>query len=151
MPVHRALSIGIVLLSLGCGDDTAPLDGAVLSDASLLDGGPSGPCLSDDDVYREVFEPSCTSSACHDDNRPKAGLDLESLGITDRIVGQGSIHDECGDQLLVVPGQPPQSFMINKLLGTHGECGEPMPENDMVESAQLRCVAEWIEAMDNVP
>lgn len=106
-----------------------------------------GPCLDEADVRARVLAPSCTGSACHDARRPKAGLDLETPNVSARLLGVRSIHDACAERLLLVPGDPAASFLMDKVLGRQGACGDPMPELGALEPAQRRCVAEWIAAM----
>ncbi|MCB9635535.1 MAG: hypothetical protein H6721_25740 [Sandaracinus sp.] len=138
----RALVAWFALALAAC---TPSGDGAAgpTGDAGVFE----GPCTTEDDVRAVVFERSCTSSACHDARRPKAGLDLETPGAMERMLGVFSVHEACADRLLLVPGEPASSFFLDKLLGREGECGDPMPDLGALEPAQRRCVAEWIATM----
>lgn len=101
-------------------------------------------CASEDDVRRFVFEPSCATSRCHDAEAARGRLDLETPGVTERLIGRTSVHERCSEQQLLVPGDPASSFMMRKVLGTHGNCGDPMPNRGEVSPAQRRCIAAWI-------
>ena len=130
-----------VLVLAACSSGEGPAGSDL--DAGTFD----GPCLDEADVRARVFVPSCTSSACHDARRPKAGLDLRTPEVTARLIGVRSIHDACAERLLLVPGDPAASFLMDKVLGQQGECGEAMPDLGALEPAQRRCIAEWIAAM----
>lgn len=134
-----------MLVALALSACAPSSDGPAGSD---LDAGSfEGPCLDEAFVRARVFAPSCTDSACHDTRRPKAGLDLETPGVSERLVGTRSIHDACADRLLLVPGDPTASFFMDKVLGRQGDCGEAMPELEELAPEQRRCVAEWIASM----
>lgn len=142
-----------LVAGLACAPACAPGgDGpaGVSSDASIDAATgvvPEGPCLTEADVVAVVFAPSCAGSACHDARRPKAGLDLATPGVAERMIGARSIHDACAERLLLVPGDPAASFLMDKVLGRQGACGDPMPELGDLDPAQRRCLAEWIASM----
>lgn len=144
--IRRVFLLGLFVL--GCETSPAtPGDGGMATpDASArADVG----CVDEESVRTQVFAPTCTSSACHDDSRPKAGLDLESPGLRARLAEMSSVHEACADRRLLVPGSPAESFLMSKVLGTHGECGDPMPgARRSMSPAQRQCIAEWIAAME---
>ncbi|MFT5357134.1 MAG: hypothetical protein ACI9KE_004366 [Polyangiales bacterium] len=120
-----------------CGDAVEmPRDGS-------MEGG-NFVCDTEEDVASFVFAPTCATSRCHDADVPSGRLDLETPGITERITGRMSIHRRCSDQALLVPGDPAASFMMRKVLGTHDDCGDPMPNRGEISPAQRRCIAAWI-------
>ena len=102
-------------------------------------------CVSEEDVVRHVFTPTCATSRCHDADVPSARLDLQTPGITERLVGRVSVHRRCQDQMLLVPGDPASSFLMRKVLGMQGNCGDPMPNRGDISPAQRRCIAAWIQ------
>lgn len=104
-------------------------------------------CATDEGVIARVFSATCTSRGCHGSVGARARLDLESPGLSERIRGAQSVHMACRERLLVVPGNPPASFMIDKILGEADGCGDPMPLRGRLSAAERRCVSEWIAAM----
>ena len=135
----------VALLGACGGDVTMTQDGSI--DDGAIDA-EDFVCTTEQDVSRFVFAPSCATSRCHDADIPSARLDLETPGVTERIAGRASVHRRCADQVLLVPGDPAASFMMRKVLGTHGSCGDPMPNRGEITPAQRRCIAAWIA---NVP
>ena len=92
----------------------------------------------------------CGASDCHDERRPAAGLDLVSPEPSSRLVGVTSIHDDCEERELVVPGVAPASFLMDKVLGTQrAGCGDPMPSaTTSLTIEERRCLVEWIDSME---
>lgn len=131
------------LLGACDGGPVAPLrpDAAPPADAPLA------ACASEPGVRARVFAPRCGDSDCHDADRPRAGLDLVSPGVAGRLAGVRSVHDPCADRQLVVPGVARASFLLDKVLGTQGECGDPMPLEAPLSLEERRCLVEWIDAM----
>ncbi len=143
----RALTLLAVLAACTPGGE-GPAGTSTPTDAGLGDGAVrEGPCLTEADVATAVFTPSCAGSACHDARRPKAGLDLATPGIAERMRGVRSIHDACAERFLLVPGDPAASFLVDKVLGRQGSCGDPMPELGDLAPAQRQCLAEWVAAL----
>ncbi|MEM6958134.1 MAG: hypothetical protein AAF411_11945 [Myxococcota bacterium] len=136
----RALALACALAA--CGDDAggaSTLDFGVDADRS---------CQTDEGVRAVVFEPSCGTSRCHDADRPRADLDLVSDGFAERLMSATSVHPRCRERALVLPGDPADSLLIEKILGTHGACGDPMPPRDALTPVQRSCVAEWVVALE---
>ncbi len=90
-----------------------------------------------------AFE-DCTM--CHDDSgdpREPGGLDLS--GSPAALVGKRSAAN---GNLLVVAGQPDESYLMAKLRGDAGIAGEPMPlDEDPLGEEQLAAIADWIAAL----
>lgn len=146
--MSRALALLAVLGACTAGE--GPAGASTPTDAGLARGDGAvggGPCLTEADVAAAVFAPSCAGSACHDARRPKAGLDLATPGIAERLRDVRSIHDACAERLLLVPGDPAASFLVDKVLGRQGSCGDPMPELGNLAPAQRQCLAEWVAAL----
>lgn len=93
----------------------------------------------------------CGASNCHGGMSPKAGLDLRSATVAFMELDGGS-SIQCTNQLLVQPGQPEASYLINKLTG-NGMCsGGIMPKGaPAMSSMQIDVVRAWIAngALDN--
>ncbi len=133
-------------LALGaCAPTIEPLrpDGGPSIDAGPLD------CSNEEAVRAGLLQQRCGASDCHDDERPAAGLDLVSPEPSARLVGETSIHDECADRELVVPGVARASFLMDKVLGTQDtRCGDPMPSaTTSLSVEERRCLVEWIDSL----
>ncbi|MFK7985606.1 MAG: hypothetical protein AB8I08_06205 [Sandaracinaceae bacterium] len=137
--------IPLGLLLVGC-DGIEPLrpDGGTPFDASGL---VAADCVDEDVARRWVLEPSCGSSDCHDAERPSAGLDLVTPGVTSRIMFMTSVHEACAEVPIVTPGIAQGSFLMDKVLAQEGECGDPMPREGELSLEARRCLVQWIGAM----
>ncbi len=133
-------TFGVVAsLLLGCTSGPAEdFDGGFDADLS---------CAFESVVIERVFEPNCGDSRCHDSNRPRAGLDLVSTGLAQRLINEPSRLSECGEPILVVPGVARASFLMDKVLGSHGDCGDSMPPDETLSLEDQRCLVEWIDSM----
>jgi hypothetical protein len=111
----------------------------------------SGQCLCDaaaatpdyETEVRPFFETTCDGSQCHQGPSPILGLNL-AFDPYGSIVGVVSFT--CGSQmrLLVEPGHPERSHVMNKLMGA-GMCGgQQMPPNMPQPEGTLRMIADWI-------
>jgi hypothetical protein len=135
------LALSAVLVTGACGS------GAGLPDAPAGD-----PTLAA--IRSEIFEGTCALGSCHAHPTPAATLDLHSNGLCHSLV----THKSClfGNKVLVTPGKPEASFLLDKLRGTALE-GTPDPEcatsNERMPLGQpplsgrkLAQVEEWIRA-----
>ncbi|MCA9609545.1 MAG: hypothetical protein KC619_28295 [Myxococcales bacterium] len=104
-------------------------------------------CMEEGVLRARVLVPRCGGSDCHGGARPKAGLDLEAPGLAARLVGAPSIHEGCGDRTLVVPGVARASFLVDKVLGLEGTCGDPMPLEGELTLEERRCLVAWIDGL----
>ena len=92
-------------------------------------------------VQAEVFDVSCTFAACHV-GAGAEGLNLEAPAYQ-RIVGVKSHGFDGG--VLVVPGQPDDSYLYQKLIQEMPKVGVRMPNvGDPLEPARLELVRSWI-------
>lgn|GEM_PF-3033899 len=149
-----ALVIGVLVFvapSPACDYDERVAPGRY-ADPDAPDGaerpGTVGDCATEAGVAA-VFARHCTS--CHDADRPSAGLDLATPGLGERLTGRASVHADCRDLPLVVPGRPAEGLLMPKLLGTLVGCGDPMPPGDTLAPEELQCVARWIAASPAAP
>jgi hypothetical protein len=129
-----ATVLAAVAVCVGCDVDPAatqePLQSAL--------------CVDEAYVVQQITGPSCAAAGCHDADEPKADLDLVSSGLAERLADRSSIHPLCRDRAIVVPGVPQASFLMDKVLGSHGPCGDPMPELSLEER---RCLVTWIGSL----
>lgn len=122
-----AVSLALVLAS---GPDTGPPSAA------------PDPAL--EAAVRTIFDDACTM--CHSaggDPTDPGELDLESPLTS--MIGKKSV---VVDKVLVVPGDPDASYLIDKLYGTAAMKGGLMPEGmDPLSKDQLEAVRKWIAAL----
>lgn len=91
-----------------------------------------------------IFEASCAGGGCHGAEDEAAGLDLESLGVADRVSMQPAT--QCAG-LLADPTQPTASVLYQKVLPTN-TCGATMPiGRPPLTDAELDCLVDWIAAL----
>lgn len=107
-----------------------------------LAGPETAPAL--EDKVREIFEASCT--ACHDDSGDPTepeGIDLS--GDPRSLIGRKSA---AVDRIMVVPGKPEQSYLLDKMYGTEGIEGDIMPlGDDPLPAEQLKVIEDWIASL----
>lgn len=145
----------------GCGALTECNGGCVNTDThSLHCGGCDSPCESGGECvggacdcpggvvsYTADIEPlmvaGCTSMGCHGFPMPQDGLDLrEGAGYASMI---NVPSDQCGERMLVAPGQPSESYLLSKMTGTDLCMGGQMPKGDPPWSAeQIELLSSWI-------
>ena len=118
-----------------------------------IDVTPQGPSVEPNfpSIWEKVLNQECAVS-CHN---PDAGgiftsnqLDLSTEQIAyDSLVGVVAQGSQCASaaQTRVVASQPAESLLMQKLRGTEGVCGDPMPlgENGLEETT-LSAIEEWI-------
>lgn len=90
---------------------------------------------------------SCGGRVCHGNEEPAAGLDLVSAGVEERLVGVHGSAD-CAEQILIEPGYPYNSLLIEKVSEETPSCGRPMPPGGVpLTDIQLECLRQFaIEA-----
>jgi hypothetical protein len=122
-----ALGVCVALTSLA----------ASCTGGEFMDGG-TGDC----DVP-ELLATSCAGSVCHGDQEPAAGLDLVSAGVEERLIGVvGSV--DCGEQVLIEPGYPDNSLLIEKVTEENPSCGRTMPPmGHPLSASQLECLRQF--------
>ena len=119
-----------------CGAGDACKAGSCGCDVGVM------PSFKDD--IEPILNGSCTGAACHGGSRPKEDLDLEAGAAYDELVGVAT--SQCGGKrLLVDPGSPSTSYLMQKLLNTDVCTGTQMPKaGQSLESHELDLIAAWI-------
>jgi hypothetical protein len=103
-------------------------------------------------IQQNIFEstdgsgrPACTN--CHTANgrTPAGGLNLEHQSAYAALVSVASTGKS--GAVRVVPGDPANSYIVQKLEGTAGIVGSRMPRNSAVflTDGQMRVIRRWIE------
>ncbi len=101
-----------------------------------------GPTLPQ--IQAVVFTPSCATSTCHAGGAPDAGLNLEDGQSYMNLVNITSTQD--GNFLLVNPGDPDNSYLVQKVEG-NASFGNPMPPPaGGLPAAQIQAIRDWIAA-----
>lgn len=97
------------------------------------------------ELHERVLQPSCVFATCHGAGPSPAGdLSLEREGAHARLVDRPS--SVVSDAILVIPGDPDASYMLQKLTSTMPAAGESMPPDASLEAERIELVRAWIEA-----
>jgi hypothetical protein len=108
-------------------------------------GSPGASPPSFGEVHERVLQPSCVFATCHAGGPSPAG----SLSL-DRDVAHASLVDVpssvVAHGILVVPGDPEASYIMEKLLVAMPAAGESMPPDAALDSERIELVRAWIEA-----
>lgn len=130
-----------------CGPGTSCNDGECRCDDGDVAGGgaggvgSTGPVSFSEDIL-PLLDTSCSGSQCHTEEERVAPLDLEPTAAYDHLV---NVMAEGCDAVLVVPGDPDNSYLLDKLLGGTVCDGAQMPlaEKQLPDAALSRFV-RWI-------
>lgn len=99
-----------------------------------------GPNFSE--IQAELFTPTCAVSGCHTGAAAPQGLRLDEANSYGLLVDVEST--EVPSILRVAPGDPDNSYLIQKLEGT-AEVGEQMPlGGPALEQASIDVIRQWI-------
>ncbi len=104
-------------------------------------------CTADPVSFSATIAPllaaECTAMGCHGFPVAQAGLDLRESASYDELVGVAS--DQCGDRLLVAPGDTANSYLVDKLLGVDLCFGTQMPKaGQSLPEADIAAIEAWI-------
>lgn len=96
------------------------------------------------DIYPIFTRASCGKSACHAGAQPAEKLDLSSESTSyAELVNVGA--EQCTNKLLVAPGSPSNSYLVNKLTGTDMCSGSRMPKGgSSLSNGDIESVRVWI-------
>ncbi len=142
--IHRWSLAVLVLSGLLAGCEVETFDDAV----SRIEGGAAppppppggfGPNFSE--IQAAVFTPSCATSTCHAGGTPAAGLNLDSAASYTMLVGVQSSQDP--GFMRVEPGDPDNSYLVQKLEGT-ASGGGSMPPSGALPQADIDTIRQWI-------
>jgi mono/diheme cytochrome c family protein len=106
----------------------------------------TGVAAADKPSFRIDIQPLLNENcvACHQTGSAQQGLALEPGKAYGNLVGAKSRESKL---MLVSPGQPNASYLLNKLDGTHlkaGGMGQQMPLGDPLTAAQIAQIRAWI-------
>jgi len=120
-----------------CGNTCAPGQGC--EDGACVCGAGSVSFASD---VQPIFTASCATAGCHKGAMPQEGLNLSTGKAYDAIVNVDA--EQCTSRKRVLPGQPSESYLMDKLLGVDLCFGTKMPKMGSVDSADVETIAIWI-------
>jgi hypothetical protein len=134
-----------VLAACGGGDMTRP---AASESEESDDAAASQQTATFTEVYTTILHPSCSS--CHAPGGDGSFEDFSSQSSAyAALVGVKASGPSCASsgETRVVPGDPSQSLLFQKLSESNPPCGSPMPLGGTpLPSAQLTLIEEWINA-----
>ena len=70
-----------------------------------------------DAIQHDIFTPSCAFGSCHAGSNPAAGLDLSNGKSCGSLMGRPSCV--LNGRMRLIPGQPGQSYLVDKVQGTN--------------------------------
>ena len=121
--------------------DTTATDSGGDDDATADTGAPATPTFTA--VKTELLTPGCTFSTCHGGRRGAAGLDLATDPYTALV---GVEAQDAPGRILVVPGDPAASYLMEKLTSDTPAAGERMPSGSPLDAERTELVRSWIAA-----
>lgn len=131
-PVRSALAVTFLagfLIACDGGDGTG-----------LPPAGPLGPNFSQ--IQANLFTPTCATTGCHFGAGAPQGLRLDAASSFALLVGVAST--EQSSVLRVAPGDPNNSYLVQKLEGT-ASSGQQMPLNaPVLPQATIDVIRQWI-------
>jgi hypothetical protein len=135
--VLRLLGIAALGLAFLSGCDPAPKVGP-----ARPAGGPTSATFTG--ISQDILVPRCASSACHSGTPPAYEPSLDADLAYDAIVG---VQATQAPAVLVVPGEPSQSYLVQKLRGEGGNSGgiaTLMPPGDPLDPSEIEAIEAWI-------
>ncbi len=131
-----ALSLFSSLFLVGCPGGLNNCE-----DFNACGGGTGG---SPGQTVEAIFQVNCGNAVCHDSDQPAAGLDLVSPDVASRTVGRSSTDGNCGADIIVIAGDPDESYMLKKILNEPGICGGQMPIGTLLDAEETDVIRNWI-------
>jgi len=108
--------------------------------------GTGTPTLSED--VQPIFTANCAFSGCHGGASPAQGMNLSAGQAYQNTVGVPSVELPGMDR--IEPGQPDQSYLVNKIQGTQasvGGSGQRMPLGlSPLSQDDINTIRAWVEA-----
>jgi hypothetical protein len=90
-----------------------------------------------------IFTENCTKASCHRGASPQEDLDLSAGNSYDDLVDVPS--SQCMDgRKRVLPGDPSESYLMDKILGVDLCSGTKMPKVDTLPPSDIAIISKWI-------
>ncbi|MCA9525783.1 MAG: hypothetical protein KC549_05745 [Myxococcales bacterium] len=116
-------------------------------DGELGDDGGVGPPPDLETLSMYVFSPACAFGPCHTDRAAAGGLSLEGPAAAVRAALVDRPAEGPMDRVLVIPGQPNGSYLLEKLTEDAPEAGTRMPQGGgRLPAEQVAQIRRWIAA-----
>jgi hypothetical protein len=106
-------------------------------------------------IYQSILTSStynCNGPLCHGRD-PAAAASVGNLSLSSatvaytQLVNMRSNSIMCSGKTRVMPGDPKNSLLVQKLRGENTMCGAPMPVNaDQITEQELKRITDWINA-----
>jgi hypothetical protein len=94
-------------------------------------------------AVQPILTASCATNGCHKGIMPQVGMDLTAGKSYQALVNVNAA--QCTDgRKRVLPGQPSQSYVIDKMMGVDLCFGTKMPKLGAVPTQQVETIANWI-------
>lgn len=127
---------------------------ATVRDSAAKDSTPLEPTFTN--VQAEVFDHSCTFSTCHGASGSAGDLDLTTGNAYAELVSVAAVGplelDTASTEILVIPGDVENSYLMKKLRGDDGIYKKRMPSTgSALDADRMKLVEDWISAgaLDN--
>ena len=95
------------------------------------------------EIYTEVLSPSCGFSSCHAGSAGAPFLETEDSAYASLVNAESNSVDGA---ILVIPGDPDNSYLVQKLESGPSITGNPMPPSSALPDEKIEAVRAWIEA-----
>lgn len=90
-----------------------------------------------------IFTASCAQNGCHKGNNAQQNLDLSVGKSYQALVGVAA--QQCNDgRKRVLPGQPSESYLMDKMMDVDLCGGTQMPKLAMLPANELEAITNWI-------
>jgi hypothetical protein len=134
--------LAISVLASACAGDGGSSEAPTTTSTSTTMAGGMGVSLGD--IQDDIFTPACGFSGCHDSFTAAGDLDLSTAQASfDELVNVVSL---CGTAVLVVPGNPNSSYLMDKLGDGATPCGAVMPIGaSQLSDNELADIRSWIQ------
>lgn len=96
-------------------------------------------------IQEETFTVSCAFASCHSATNPEEGLDLTEGTSFASLVNVASAQKE--GEILVIPGDSANSYLVKKLSAAPDIVEAPMPDGSStgLDAARLANIVAWID------
>jgi hypothetical protein len=94
-------------------------------------------------MVQPIFTASCASNGCHKGMNAQQNLDLTVGKSYQALVNVTA--QQCNDgRKRVLPGQPSESYLIDKIMDVDICGGTQMPKLNALPAAQIETITNWI-------
>jgi len=141
------LTLGVLLLAMAAGacsgdSPTSPTSAPTPAPAT----GPTSTAPTLSAIQTQIFDAACTTCHTEVDRDPASRLNLRAGSAFAALVNVPSVGQPGATR--VVPGNPNNSYLVQKLEGASGIAGLRMPRNGppFLTDAQVQMIRAWIAA-----